>query len=195
VFSGLVAGCDGSSSSGGHGPADNFVGRWTLDPDSGPFVLTGCTMPGLNDEFTIWEDILFDYGELSDLMEASGSCATFVEPQAQQGFIPGLAYDVSGDTATVKTTDPFSGRAPYCLTSLGTDSLGYPLFLRLTPTDSWQFALTPKAGGEPRRAEYGVKEGGEPAKFELLTPGETDFDVLDTCSLTGQATFFRVTTN
>jgi len=196
VFSGLAAGCDGSSSSGGHGPADNFVGRWTLDVGSGPFVLSGCAMASLNDEFTIWEDLVFDYGELSDLMEVSGTCGAFAEVGNKAAFLPGLAYDVSGDTATATATNPFSGKAPYCLTSLGTDSLGYPLGLRLTPnTESWQFVLAAKAGGEPRRAEYGVKEGGEAAKVELVTPGDNGLDVLDTCSLTGTATFFRVTTN
>ena len=76
VFAGLASGCD-SSDSGGHGPADNFVGHWVLDPNSGPFVMSGCTDPSLNDEFSIWEDLIFDYGELSDLMEVSGTCGAF----------------------------------------------------------------------------------------------------------------------
>jgi hypothetical protein len=196
VLAGLASGCD-NSSSGGHGPSDNFVGRWALDPNSGFYTLSGCMMANLNNEFTIWDELVFDYGELSDLMEVSGTCGTFVESGAKSSFIPGLAYDVSGDTATATPTNPFSQRAPYCLTSAGTDSLGYPLLLRLTPiADSWQFALTPEAGGEPRRAEYGLKEGSAPATAELVTPDETgELSVLDSCSLTGRGTFFRVTTN
>jgi hypothetical protein len=195
VFAGLVSACD-SSSNGGHGPADNFVGRWSLDPHSGFFSLSGCTNPDLIGDFSIWDSLEFDYGELSDLMEVSGTCGAFVESGQTSAFIPGLPYDVSGDVATATPTNPFSEKPLYCLTSLGTDSLGYSLGLRVTPkTESWQFALTAKAGGEPRRAEYGVKKDGDAAMAELVTPGEDGLVVLDTCSLTGRATFFRVTTN
>jgi hypothetical protein len=196
VFSGLVSGCDSGSSGGGHGPADNFVGQWVLDPDSGPYVLSGCADPTLNGMVSIWEELIFDYGELSDLVEVSGTCVGLLGSIALPTFIPGLSYDVSGDTATTTSTNPFSGQQPFCLTSLGTDDLGTSFLLRLTPNaEAWQFALTAKAGGEPRRAEYGVKEGGAAATAEIVTPSATGLDVLDSCSLTGRATYFRVTTN
>jgi hypothetical protein len=197
VFAGVASGCDSSSGGGGHGPADNFVGRWALDPDSGPYTMSGCADPTLNGDWVIWDELAFDYGELSDLMEVSGNCGAVAESGDSASSLPGLAYDVSGDTATATSTNPFSGKAPFCLTTLGTDGLGNPVGLQLTPKpESWQFALTAKAGGEPRRAEYGVKTGGEAAKAELVSLDvDGNLVVLDTCSMTGRATFFRITTN
>jgi hypothetical protein len=194
--SGLASGC-GDSNGDADRPGDAFVGRWALDPDSGPYTMSGCADTTLNGDWYIWEDVVFDYGELSDLMEVSGTCSSFVQSTGGASSIPGLSYDVSGETATVSAENPFSGDEPFCLTTLGTDALGYPIGLRLTPDPtSWQFTLTAKAGGEPRRAEYGVKNQGAAATVDLISvDSDGNLVILDTCSMVGRGTFFRYTTN
>jgi hypothetical protein len=195
--SGLSPGCGGDSNGDVPRPGDAFVGRWALDPDSGPYTMSGCADASLNGNWYVWDDMVFEYGELSDLMEVSGTCSSYVESTGGASSIAGLSYDVSGDTATVSAKSPFSGDAPYCLTSLGSDGLGYPVGLRLTPDPtSWQFTLTPKAGGEPRRAEYGVKERGAAAVADVVSvDADGNLVILDTCSLVGRGTFFRYSTN
>jgi len=193
AVSGFGAGCGGSSG-GGHGDADDFVGRWTLDPDSGDYTLAGCTNANSNGTGSIWTDLTFEYGELTDLTETSGACTTIAQVGTTFLILPGLPYDVSGDTATVPATDPYTGTASACVTTVSSDAAGNPIGLRPKPTPDWEFKLSPAAKGEPRRAELGVKMGGAPIMADLVTPGQSGLDVVDSCTLTGRATFFRFTT-
>ena len=196
ALSGFAAGCGGSSSGGGHGDADNFVGRWEIDPDSGAYTFAECETAGGNGDFIIWSELAFDYGELTDINEMSGGCITVVSSQNGSSTIPGLPYDVSGDTASLPTTDPYTLMPSSCIAAIGSDSYGYPIGMRLTPVkETWQFKLQPSASGEPRRAELGVKPGGAGAAVDIISVDQNNnLITLDSCKVTGASTFFRVST-
>jgi len=125
----------------------------------------------------------------TDVTEVSGACVGVYQVGQNFFTVPGLPYDVSGDTATVPATDPYTGMASACLTIVDSDQ---GVYLRPKPNADWQFRLSSAASGEPRRAEFGVKAGGAPIVAEFVTPGENGLDVIDSCTLSGRATFFRV---
>jgi len=196
AVSGFAAGCGSSNGGGGHGDADNFVGLWTIDPDSAGYVFSGCQTPDGNGEFGIWSNLTFEYGELTDLTETSGGCFSLVTSSGGgSSTTPGLPYDVSGDTASLPTTDPYTSVASSCIAVLGSDAYGTTIAIQLTPVkETWQFKLQPPASGEPRRAELGVKEGGDAATADILAIYDDGLVPLDSCKLSGAATFFRVST-
>ncbi len=194
ALSGFAAGCGGSSS-GGHGPAEKFAGRWELDPDTGPFHLINCSDGGYNNEGVLWTELIFEFGELTDLSESSGSCVSVVaSPTGGATPVPGWGYDVSGDSATLPDEDPYTGDPPTCLASVGMTAEYYPILLEISPKpNSWQFKLEPVASGEPRRALLGAKPGGDGVDATFITlDGYGNANVTAACQLTGETTFFRV---
>jgi hypothetical protein len=199
ALSGFAAGCGGSSGGGGHGPADKFVGRWELDPDTGPYHLINCSDDYYNNDGVLWTELLFEYGELTDLSESSGICSSAVASASPMGGvspIPGWGYDVSGDTATLPDEDPYTGDAPTCVASVGATMEGYPIGLQLSPKpNSWRFKLEPVASGEPRRAVLGKNPSGDAVDATFFSlDGYGAATVISACQLTGETTFFRVST-
>jgi hypothetical protein len=190
ALSGFGAGCGSSSS--GHGDSDNFVGRWEIDPDSDPYTLGKCDDGSQDAQGYLWTEVIFEYGELTDLTETSGTCVSgVVSASGNATTVPGLGYDASGDTAKLPTKDPYTGDAPVCLISLGSDNAGNPVGLQLTPDPgAWVFHLDKAASGQPRRAVFGG--GSTPATVLGLDPTSGSPVVLANCTLTGQTTFFRV---
>jgi hypothetical protein len=192
ALSGFTAGCGSSSD---HRAADPFVGRWELDPDSDSFTLSSCSDNYFDGApLYIWNEAVFEYGELTDLTETSGSCITLVTSAAQNtGVVPGLGYDVSGDTAKLPDKDPYSGDAQLCILQAGTDPNGNTVVLQLSPDPkAWQFQLQAKASGQPRRADLGG--GTVKASIDVIDSTAQTMTNLATCNMTGAISLFRVST-
>lgn len=153
VIAALAAlGAVGCSSSAGK--LDEYVGTWTIAPETSTFTLT-CPTTVLSSgsaPFSLWTLVTLEEGTVSDLAEVSGACPTY--------------YDVTGTgTATLASPDPFTGEAPRCLIDGSQDR---SLFLEFQYT-SWKITLQMPVKGHPPHGQmignanvalFGVDENG-----------------------------------
>lgn len=188
---GASCGSDGDSG----GPSDAFVGRWiksfdepsATDPDATGFSVS-CTDPNftlLSGPFLVWNNIAFEHGVVTDLVETSGNC-------------PLLNWDIAsgGKAATVPNPDPVVDQVPECTVEFEyADATGVvlPGLMILHPDagDDWKFSLlgTKNSFGAPKAQLQGS------AKVDMARLDAMD-NVLETtipCTYAGTDTYFRFT--
>jgi hypothetical protein len=198
---GLGAGCGGSD---GGGPTDAFVGRWlkavdipsVSDPSASGFGLT-CTDPNFVDftlsSFLVWNQMIFEHGVTSDLIETSGNCNSL-----------SWNIDSSRKAATVPNPDPVLPVDPEtgemipsgCIVELSyEDATGMilPAVMQILPPtgDNWKFTLlgTKNAAG----AQQAQLIGSAPVDMALLNAQNMVISTATPCTYAGMDTFFRLT--
>lgn len=185
VLSVGMVGCGGDGDSGG--PQDNFIGIWFAeDVTATGFTLTctdttfGPVFPA-GSQFQIFGSLQFEHGELTDLAETSGNCNL-------------LNYDISGNSATVASPDPYISDTAGCVNQFALfDANGYPIptFAVLTPDASWSVKLLSDKteGGGDRLQLTGT------GSVHLLVDDGTPTGIVSNpdCSYSGMDTFFRLT--
>ena len=139
-----AAGC-GSSSSSDAQPFPEFEGVWAISDGDDNSALT-CPMDLGMDAvpFTIVNTtVTIEAGVLTDLVETDTPCR--------------FNYNVTGKIATMPTTDPYTGKAPTCTLSLGSD--GSNVVVDPNSTTVWTFKLlAPVAGKAPTSQIIGTAD-------------------------------------
>jgi hypothetical protein len=127
VCLGAGAGC-GSTTTTSAEPFPQFEGVWAIDDDTS--VLHCPQEVGLeNLPFSIWGGtITMAAGVLTDLVETNGTCSL------------GYDADVAKNMASLANPDPYTGMAPTCTLSLGSDGSNI-VFTPTTATSPWVFNL------------------------------------------------------
>ena len=179
VLAVLPAACGGSSGGADLGPAGKFLGRWSLDSTTTTFAIS-CLQGGAPLNF--WSELDFDRGVLTDVSETSTTC-----------LAPGLAFDVdpSGVTLSVPNPDPYTGIEPHCLVSLGTDAMGFTVYLDMTIT-SLDFTLLSPVKDKAPSGLLSVSANAVIAQDDGTGAG--NYVVTDTCTYSGKNdTYHRMT--
>jgi len=187
--------CGGSDGDSGGGPSDAFVGRWiksfdepsAIDPDATGFNVS-CTDPNftmLSGPFLVWNNIVFEHGVVTDLVETSGNC-------------PLLNWDIAsgGKAATVPNPDPVVDDIPECVVEFEyADAAGnaLPGLMILHPADGddWKFSLlgTKNDIGAPKAQ----LQGSAQVDMARLDAAGVRFDTATPCTYAGADTYFRFT--
>lgn len=132
----LAAGC--SSSSNDDALAE-FEGTWRIETNS--VTSLACPASTLLLALPLWDKVTLERGAASDLTEISG-------PDNCQ-----LPFDVSGKSASVPATDPYTSKPVTCETYLGPSGDGtVDFFLDLFPTH-WDFNLLAPVKGQAPTAQ------------------------------------------
>jgi hypothetical protein len=180
----VLAGCGGSSESAD--PADNFIGRWELLPNTTTtaFTLTCNAMP---QPYIQWVELVFEHGSVTDLIDTSGLL------DREFGCSPILPYNIAGDRASIVNPDPYLGGAPFC-EALAFDAMGAAVaLLEFVPGADWAFELQPKVADKPQE---GILKGS--ATVTPFVPNDAGMLVADpACTYSSGASgdrFFRLTT-
>jgi len=176
----LPAACGGSSGGGVDlGPAGKFLGKWELDTLNSTFSIA-CTAGGASLNF--WGELDFDKGVLTDVSETSGTCLP-----------PGLALDVDSSNSALTATnpDPYTGATPLCSISLGSDAMGFTVFLDLT-ISNMKFTLLPAAKDQAPTGLLSVTANG--AILQEDGSGTGNYVQADSCTYSGtNDTYHRMT--
>jgi hypothetical protein len=183
-----VAGCGGDAGR----PQDAFIGTWLQTaPDLTNNIVTGFSLkcedadfttvaPAAGRQFLIYEALVFEHGELTDLAEISGQCSP-------------LNYDISGKSATPANPDPYLEDVPGCVIrfshTIGT--MAFPAYFILFPDASWTFTLLDEktAGG----ADQGRLSGTASGHVIVMDGSATGLVSSPDCIYAGSDTFFRLT--
>ena len=172
-------GCGGGDGGTDLGPGGPFLGRWQIDASS--TFMINCPMVMLSGNAPVWTELVFEKGVLTDVTEASATCIP-----------PGLSFDVaSGGLAMgVVNPDPYTGAAPLCSLTLGSDAMGFPVYLDLTFT-ALEFTLLQAVAGQAPTALLSGTATGVIAQENGTGTGT--YVAVDTCTYSGSGdTFYRM---
>jgi hypothetical protein len=181
VFAVLPAACGGSSGGGGvvTGPESKFLGKWSLDTLQTTFSIA-CSAGGA--QLNFWSELDFERGVLTDVSETGSTCLP-----------PGLAFDLDSSNASISAAnpDPYTGAASLCSISLGSDAMGFTIYLDLT-ISSMDFTLLPASTGKAPTGVLSITANG--AILQDDGTGMGHYVQADSCTYSGtNDTYHRMT--
>ena len=166
-------GC-GSSSSSDAQPFPEFEGVWAISDGDDNSSITCPMEVGLDDvPFTIVNTtITIEAGVLTDLVETDTPCR--------------FNYNVMGKIATMPTTDPYTGKAPTCTLSLGSDGSNVVMAPNATPV--WTFKLLAPVTGEAPKAQI----VGTAGAMVTLADSNGNLQQLTPCTFAAQINLHKI---
>jgi hypothetical protein len=132
----LVMGVLASAACGGGSSEEafsSFLGTWKLESTS-TFTVTCPGQTPLTDA-SIWDELVFDPGTVSDIIEITGGSRDIT------GNLCRFGYNVKGQTASITAIDGLTNAAPSCEFVLQVQN--DPMTGNVTEVDSVQIAPTP----------------------------------------------------
>jgi hypothetical protein len=175
-------GCGGSSSSTNAGPAEKFIGRWSIVGTTTTFGLNCPNTFTAPISFPNWTELIFDRGVLTDVTETSPACSA-----------PGLSFnsDTKGTVLSVVNPDPYTSLPPDCSLTIGSDANGIPVFLDLIFTNLTFTQLAAVQGQAPQALLAGTASGKVTRDDGSAATGPPNFVQSDTCTYSGSGDKFQ----